>query len=74
MMTKILAIWFIVNIIFVAAWDIVTMLIAPDHTSVSMFIYEWGKRYPALYLIIGVGIGHLIVPLRVTNGAPAVPQ
>jgi hypothetical protein len=63
---------FIALLVFVVVWDATVIALRLPDATVSYSLYFWAQRYPLLYLLLGVLIGHLIVPLVVlgANGNP----
>lgn len=69
--SAILAAWLVATVLFILAWDVACIFVFPDQLTVSRYLWEWGHRYPLLYFLLGVGIGHILLPLLVVmkNGA-----
>lgn len=69
-LTRILAIWFVANLSLVTVWDLWVVAFVPERITVSRYLYDLGQSYPALYLWLGIAIGHILMPLvLVANGA-----
>lgn len=68
--SHILAIWLVANLSIVLLWDLAVLAFNLDTPTVSFYLYQTGRRYPLLYLWVGIGIGHLALPLVLTNGHP----
>ena len=67
--------WYLVlTLSIVGAYDVYAVLFIGGDTTVSYEIYNLGKRFPTLYLLIGLLIGHIIFPLHVSGSPrPIVP-
>lgn len=55
--------WLVGNILFISAWDIVIIALGYDRATVSYFLYNTLHSRPALWFLVGVGVGHLLAPL-----------
>ena len=72
-MQVILSWWLVITLACCGAWDVYAILFMPANSTVSYEIYSLGKRMPTLYLFIGGLLGHIIVPLHVTDPAAITP-
>jgi hypothetical protein len=61
-----LAVWLLGNLMFITAWDLVTIFFGLRAQSVSFQLYTWCEDYPRLYLLVGIAVGHLFLPLIVS--------
>jgi hypothetical protein len=68
--TQLFAWWLIINLSLIMAYDIVILMTAPEQPTVSRMIYDLGRHQPALYLWVGITIGHIVMPLVISNGKP----
>jgi hypothetical protein len=60
--------WYlIVTLAIVGAYDVYAILFIGGNSTVSFELYSLGKRFPTLYLLIGVLIGHIAFPLHVAE-------
>lgn len=58
--------WYlVVTLTIVGAYDIYAVLFLGGDSTVSFEIYRLGTRFPTLYLLIGILIGHIVFPLHV---------
>lgn len=64
---QIMSWYLVVTLTLVGAYDIYAILFLGGNTTVSYEVYELGKRFPTLYLLIGVLIGHIVFPLHVAG-------
>lgn len=65
----IIAAWLIANLVGIGLWDVGVLVMGWSHATVSYQLYRMCQSYPLLYLLFGVIIGHLLVPLAViVNG------
>lgn len=72
--------WFFVTLAACGAYDVYAILFLGPNTSVSYELYALGRRMPTFYLMIGLLIGHLVLPLHVKdsdkpvsrNGTPVI--
>jgi len=63
--------WYlVVTLGIVGFYDLYAVLFLGGNTTVSYEIYSLGRRFPTLYLLIGLLIGHIILPLHVHDDAP----
>lgn len=58
----------------VGAYDIYAVLFLPRNSTVSYEIYNLGSRFPTLYLLIGMLIGHVILPLHIQDEKPPIKK
>lgn len=59
-------VWFFLFVLlFITSWDAIVIALQLPYATVSYSVYYWSQQYPLLYLLYGVVIGHLIVPLTV---------
>lgn len=66
--------WLVITLGSVGVYDLYAVLFVGGDSTVSFEIYSLGKRFPALYLLIGLLIGHIIMPLHVHDqDRPIVP-
>jgi len=68
MLSRFLALWLVFNLTLVVLWDVTVMAFGLETPTVSYYLYLMGRKYPLLYLWIGIGVGHLIMPLVIHNG------
>jgi hypothetical protein len=62
--------WYLViTLSLVGAYDLYAVLFLGGNSTVSYEIYSLGLKFPTLYLLIGMLIGHIIFPLHV-HGDP----
>jgi hypothetical protein len=68
--------WYLViTLSIVGAYDLYAIIFVGGNSTVSFEIYSLGKRFPTLYLFIGLLIGHIVFPLHVVdNGNPPIPS
>ena len=68
--------WYLVfTLTIVGAYDVYAVLFVGGNSTVSYEIYSLGKRFPTLYLLIGLLIGHVIFPLHVKDDdGPILPM
>lgn len=67
--------WYLVfTLTLVGAYDIYAILFLGGNSTVSYEIYELGKRFPTLYLLIGILIGHIVFPLHVAGPRDPIIQ
>lgn len=63
--------WYlVVTLAVVGAYDVYAVLMVGGNATVSYEIYSLGKRWPSLYLFIGILLGHIILPLHVHDDHP----
>lgn len=64
--------YFFLSLVIVGVYDIYALLWMSGEATVSYEIYTLGKKFPSLYLFLGILIGHIIFPLhlRIRNGPP----
>lgn len=62
-MQAILGWWLVVTLALITVVDFVAIAAGRPEATVSRWVYELGNRHPLLYLVLGLTIGHLIVPL-----------
>lgn len=65
MLQSVMCWWLFITLASVGAYDVYAVLFLGGDTTVSYELYNLGKRFPTLYLLIGVLIGHIIFPLHV---------
>lgn len=58
------AIWLLVNLALVGAYDLYAFFALPDDASVSFWLQRWMQQIPALAVAVGVLIGHLSWPIH----------
>lgn len=63
----VLAMAILANLIFVFVWDIYCWFQMPPGYSVSYIFYKWAKEFPLLPIAVGILLGHLFFPLRITD-------
>ena len=51
----------------VGAYDVYAVLFLGSDSTVSYEVYSLGKRLPAMYLFVGVLLGHIFFPLHVSG-------
>jgi len=59
------AVWLLVNLGLVGAYDLYAFFALPDDQSVSYWLQRWCQQIPALAVALGVLIGHLTWPLHI---------
>jgi hypothetical protein len=58
--------WYLfLSLSLISVYDIYALLYLDANKTVSYECYELGKRFPSLYLFLGVMIGHIIFPLHI---------
>lgn len=72
-LTPILAAWLVLTLTAVLIWDILVPSLGVGVITVSEQLHTWGSRYPVLYLLLGIAIGHIVLPLVIKNGASQTP-
>ncbi len=66
-----LAAWLLVSLIVVLVVDLLALFLELPMSTVSYTLWDWGRRYPAFYLLLGLLLGHIVFPLILTNnGTP----
>jgi hypothetical protein len=74
MLQTIMCWWLVITLGAVGAYDIYAVLFVGGNSTVSFELYAMGKRFPSLYLLIGILIGHIVLPLHVSDSLrPAMP-
>jgi hypothetical protein len=59
--------WLFSTLAICGAYDVYAVLFMGPNTTVSYELYSLGKRMPTAYLMVGILIGHLIMPLHVRD-------
>lgn len=67
MLQTIMAWWLILTISITGAYDVWAILMSRPNSTVSYELHILGERWPALYLFLGVLIGHVIFPLVIQD-------
>jgi hypothetical protein len=62
------AAWLLLNFLSVACYDVYAYYALPADQSVSFWLYNWSSEFPMLACSIGLIVGHLLWPLKVTKG------
>lgn len=58
--------WYLfASLVIVGAYDVWSLLFGVSNSTVSYALYSLGKRFPTLYLLLGVLIGHIVFPLHI---------
>lgn len=60
--------WLVLTLVLITVVDVLAIVNASQNETVSYWLYKMGQRHPAIYLMVGVALGHLIFPLIVRNG------
>jgi hypothetical protein len=63
--TRVLSYVFLTFLVFVLVWDGAILLLDVNAPSVSLYLHEMGKKHPLVYFILGVAVGHILLPLVV---------
>lgn len=71
MLQSLMTWYLIVTLSLVGAYDLYAVLFVGGNTTVSYELYSLGRRFPTLYLLVGVLIGHIVLPLHVHEHPPA---
>lgn len=58
-----LAVAFLAALLFIAVWDVYAAFGAGNTQTVSAILYQWGREWPVLTLLVGLVIGHLFWPV-----------
>ena len=64
--------WLFVTLALVGAYDLYAVLFVGGNSTVSYELYSLGKRFPTIYLLVGLLIGHIILPLHVHDDNPVI--
>lgn len=59
--------WLVVTLGLVGVYDVWAVLFGQPNSTVSYELYMLGKRMPTIYLMVGVLIGHLVLPLHISD-------
>jgi hypothetical protein len=61
--------WYLfITLSIVGAYDAYAILFNGGNATVSYELHCLGRKFPALYLFLGILIGHIVFPLHVPNG------
>lgn len=63
-----MAVWVIATLLAVTLIDAVAIFLNNPTGTISYQLWEWGRQWPALYLVVGMALGHLAFPLIIHNG------
>lgn len=72
MLQSVMTWYLIVTLSLVGAYDVYAVLFIGGNSTVSYELYSLGRRFPTLYLLVGVLIGHVVLPLHVHDSGPNV--
>ena len=59
------AVWLLVNLVAVGAYDVYAFFALPEDQSVSFWLQRWMRDWPVMAIALGILIGHLTWPLHV---------
>jgi hypothetical protein len=62
----VLAVWTVLTLVLVLVVDLIAALWGQPDLTVSYIIYDYGRRYPFLYFLLGGLVFHLVFPLVLT--------
>ena len=65
---ELMAGWVISTLLVVTLIDAVAIFRSQPTATVSYQLWEWGREWPAMYLVLGMALGHLAFPLIIMNG------
>lgn len=65
-----LGLWFVSTLVLITAVDALALLTSEPDKTVSYWLWKVGSDFPALYLLIGFALGHLVLPLVIHNHPP----
>ncbi len=73
LVSRLLTLWLIGNILFITCWDLALIVLDQGIPTVSYFLYHFGLNRPLIWFVLGLCIGHLMIPLHVGPPPPPPP-
>jgi hypothetical protein len=65
-----LSIYLFFSLAVIGAYDIYAVLFIGGNSTVSFEIHQLGKRFPTFFLLLGLFVGHIVLPLHVHDDLP----